>query len=103
MAQEESNLTSLLPGAAALLLAVFGAVLLNQPELNVSRPKQPERLDYEFTGLQDVNARLWQDPFLAVDQYRADPKIKAKSGSPGTASEGNPERRKNPHARCPRE
>ena len=86
MAQEESNLTSLLPGAAALLLAVFGAVLLNQPELNVSRPKQPERLDYEFTGLQDVNARLWQDPFLAVDQYRADPKIKAKSGSPGTAS-----------------
>jgi hypothetical protein len=57
-----------LSGLLAVLLLVAGAVWINLP-LDGQRPPQAPA-GFRLSGVQDVDARLWQDPFAAVARAR---------------------------------
>src|SRR5262245_19557997 len=59
-------------GAVAVLLVLASAILVTQFPLISSRPENPEKLRARSLGLQDVDARLWQDPFSAAAQHQDD-------------------------------
>jgi len=53
-----------------VLVALLAAgVLIKQEELKSARPNDSERVKFAPAGQQDVEARLWQDPFAAVEKY----------------------------------
>ena len=56
-----------LPIVMVVLLAA-GVLVKNVP-LESARPTDPERVNFVATSRQDVEARLWQDPFAAVEKY----------------------------------
>jgi hypothetical protein len=56
-----------LPIVMVVLLAA-GVLVKNIP-LESARPTDPERVKFSTTSQQDVEARLWQDPFAAVENY----------------------------------
>jgi hypothetical protein len=78
----KSSLGNPLPLLMVVLLAA-GVFVKNVP-LQSARPTDPERARFVPLGVQDVEARLWQDPFAAVD------KAEERAASAGGAS---PERR----------
>jgi hypothetical protein len=51
----------------AALVAVVGSLLLFVPPLTSSRPDQTDQFQSVRIGYMDTNARLWQDPFSAID------------------------------------
>ena len=53
-------------GLIAVLVAIIGAVLWKGVPLDVRRPGVSVPLPYQEIGLQDIDARLWEDPFAAV-------------------------------------
>lgn len=53
-------------GIVAVIIAIVGAVLWKTVPLDVKRPGVTAPLGYQESGLQDVDARLWEDPFAAV-------------------------------------
>ncbi len=55
-----------LPIVMVVLLAA-GVLVKNVP-LESARPSDPERVKFVPTSQQDVEARLWQDPFAAVEK-----------------------------------
>ena len=57
------------PGFLAALLLTVGAVLVQSP-LRPDRPAGDASAGLPALGEQDVDARLWQDPFAAVDKVR---------------------------------
>ena len=57
-----------LPIMMVVLLAA-GVLVKNVP-LESARPTDAERVKFAPTGQQDVEARLWQDPFAAVEKYK---------------------------------
>ena len=57
-----------LPIVMVVLLA--GGVLVKNIPLESARPADPERVKFLPTSLQDVEARLWQDPFAAVERHK---------------------------------
>jgi hypothetical protein len=54
---------------AAVSAAYIG---LKKPPLDVLRPAAPDRALHDDRGMQDVAARLWQDPLAAVSQSAQD-------------------------------
>ena len=53
-----------------VMIALLAAgVLIKQVPLQSARPNDSERVKFVPAGLQDVEARLWQDPFAAVEKY----------------------------------
>lgn len=56
-----------LPMVMVALLA--GSVLVKNVTLESARPIDPERAKYVPTAQQDVEARLWRDPFAAVEKH----------------------------------
>ena len=54
-------------GITAIVLILAGTVFVGQFPLDIRRPDVTEKVS---TGIQDVEARLWQDPFAAVERYR---------------------------------
>ena len=60
-----------LPILMVVLLAA-GVLVKNVP-LESARPTDPERVKFVASSQQDVEARLWQDPFSAVAQHEKDP------------------------------
>ena len=56
-----------LPIVMVVLLAA-GVLVKNVP-LESARPSDPERVKFVPTSQQDVEARLWQDPFAAVEKH----------------------------------
>ncbi len=50
-------------------LLIGGVVLENQLNLQGSRPVLDSKIHHHHLDEEDVEARLWQDPFQAVDQY----------------------------------
>jgi hypothetical protein len=53
-----------------VLVALLAAgVLIKHDELRSSRPNDSERVKFVPAGLQDVEARLWQDPFAAIEKH----------------------------------
>ena len=63
-----------LPIVMVVLLAA--GVLIKQVPLQSARPSDPERVKFVPAAQQDVEARLWQDPFAAVEKQegRSEPK-----------------------------
>ena len=63
-----------LPIVMVVLLAA--GVLIKQVPLQSARPSDPERVKFVPAAQQDVEARLWQDPFAAVEKQegRSGPK-----------------------------
>lgn len=51
-------------------MLVVGAIWVQEAPLIGSRPTAVSSLDYQRGVAEDVDARLWQDPFLAVHRYR---------------------------------
>ena len=62
-----------------VLIAGAGAIFL-YPSLTSSRPDVPSSVPAAKLGYEDVDARLWQDPFLAADTHR-NAAVKAANGS----------------------
>lgn len=56
-----------LPFVMIALLAV-GTAVKTIPSLESARPNDPERLKASPMGEQDITARLWQDPFAAIEK-----------------------------------
>ena len=72
MSNDENNkaggwFSNPLPIVMVVLLAA-GVLVKNVP-LESARPIDPERVKFVATSQQDVEARLWQDPFAAVEKY----------------------------------
>ena len=57
-----------LPIMMVVLLA--GGLLVKNVPLESARPTDPERIQFVPTSQQDVEARLWQDPFAAVEKHK---------------------------------
>ena len=66
-------LSNPLPIVMVALLAA--GVLIKQVPLQSARPSDPERVKFVPSGQQDVEARLWQDPFAAVEKHDGPSKI----------------------------
>jgi hypothetical protein len=60
-------LSNPLPIVMVALLAA--GVLIKHEELKSARPNDSERVKFVPAGQQDVEARLWQDPFAAVEKH----------------------------------
>ena len=60
------NLTSIL----AVVMLVVGAVWVTQVPLEGTRPPSPDTLYRHPGSFQEVDARMWEDPFDAVERYR---------------------------------
>jgi hypothetical protein len=61
-----------------VLVALLAAgVLIKHDELKSSRPNDSERVKFVPASLQDVEARLWQDPFAAVEKHDASSKTES--------------------------
>jgi hypothetical protein len=64
-----------------VLVALLAAgVLIKHEELKSARPNDSERVKFVPAGQQDVEARLWQDPFAAVEKH--DGRSKAQTHVP---------------------
>jgi hypothetical protein len=59
-----------LTGILAVVMLVVGAVWVTQVPLEGSRPPNPDAIYRHPGSLQDVDARMWEDPFDAVERYR---------------------------------
>lgn len=59
--------TNPLPIVMVVLLAA--GVMVKHVPLESARPTDPERVRFVPTSQQDVEARLWQDPFAAVEKH----------------------------------
>jgi hypothetical protein len=68
-------------GYVWLLLAAAGTYfVVHQPPLEGTRPPTAETFLHERPSLQDVDARLWQDPFAAVaDKLASTPEFKPEN------------------------
>ncbi len=67
MADKESKSFPTL-GLMATAAAIGGAIVFTQVPLEVPRPGASPGLSYSDRSAQDVNARLWEDPFAAVSR-----------------------------------
>ncbi len=58
-----------IPALASLLFASLALLVQQFIPLESPRPKTANSEHYLYQGIQDVNARLWQDPFTALPQH----------------------------------
>jgi len=85
MEKEKSSPAAQLPGNGFLWLAIVaaGVVVVHQVPWQDSRPLGPEPKAYRYEAEQDIDARLWQDPFSAVARGRQEfRKSAARPSSP---------------------
>jgi hypothetical protein len=57
------------PLPIVMVVMLAAGVLVKNIPLESARPTDPERVKYVPTSQQDVEARLWQDPFAAVEKH----------------------------------
>ena len=65
MDKDKTATLAALSPTLAVLLMTFSAVWVNQP-FEANRPAEPANYRIPAAQLQDVDARLWQDPFSAI-------------------------------------
>src|SRR5262249_29856212 len=82
MATDSNQSTSNIGGNGFILLLLAAAgtyFVAHQTPLEGSRPQATERYINEQASPQDVDARLWQDPFAAVaEKLEKSPDLKAE-------------------------
>jgi hypothetical protein len=73
MSQSEENSSTPLPiaGLVSLLLAVLAVVVPPLIPLESTRPSGNDA-NFLFQSIEDVDARLWQDPFAVAEQHKSD-------------------------------
>ena len=69
MASQSGGSNLPVAGIVAVIVAAIGAALFTRVPLEVPRPPVTSSLRYQEPALQDLDARLWEDPFASV--YRA--------------------------------
>ena len=57
------------PLPVVLVALLAAGVLIKHEELKSARPNDSERVKFVSEGQQNVEARLWQDPFAAVEKH----------------------------------
>lgn len=58
------------PLPIVMMVLLSAGVLVNNIQLESARPTDPEHIKFIPSFQQDVEARLWQDPFAAVERYQ---------------------------------
>ena len=97
MAEEDSRRTAIpFPALIAIAIAVGGTALLFT-SLTSSRPPLEGGPMYGSIGHQDVEARLWQDPFWAVAQKRPKYSARRRNKLEWSTNPGNAVETINPH------
>lgn len=66
MEKNNSPLSAIPISTIFVLLSMLGAYFVYEPPLKGIRPSQSETKEHHVIGREDVDARLWQDPFAAV-------------------------------------
>jgi hypothetical protein len=64
------NSSKYVPGIIVALLIIIGAVVVRHFPFEPVRPTVTESFKAQSTDLQNVDARLWEDPFAAITEYR---------------------------------
>lgn len=66
------NESSALPasGLAVVIALVIGFVAVSELPLEKYRPGRTEKTSEQLIDVQDAEARLWQDPFAAVQRHQ---------------------------------
>jgi len=88
MGNDDKSISGIpISGALAIIALVLGILVIPQEAFKGSRPKTPEIIESTLHEGEDVQARLWQDPFLAVTNQRHD--TASDSHGHGTASDSH--------------
>ncbi len=58
-----------IPALASIVFASLAVLAQQLIPLESPRPTTPNAVDYFYRNIEDVNARLWQDPFTAITQH----------------------------------
>ncbi|MFP4087978.1 MAG: hypothetical protein ACLFUL_14440 [Desulfobacteraceae bacterium] len=75
MGQEDKSLSGIpISGALAVVAVILGLLVIPQAPFKASRPQTPGRIVCSSQEGENVQARLWQDPFAAVKSHRQDMK-----------------------------
>ena len=81
MASDSGNQSPKIPAAGwVLVLVALGAFWAKDIPLQGSRPNDLQSRSDKYQSLQDVDARLWQDPLAVIERADATDRDKAKSG-----------------------
>src|SRR5215213_9385439 len=80
--------TSALPasGLAVVIALVLGYVAVQELPLEKFRPSRAEKTSAQLIHVQDAEARLWQDPFVAVLRHNDELKKRLQDEYPRTTS-----------------
>jgi hypothetical protein len=81
-------------GLVAVALLIAGALFVREVPLEATRPPSGEPRVAQHFSLQDIDARLWQDPFGAVERGRAEERKAKPERDPATidSSQRTPEK-----------
>ncbi|MCX7067501.1 MAG: hypothetical protein NTW85_07405 [Methylococcales bacterium] len=55
-----------IPALASILLMLVGVLAPHLNSLDSPRPTIPDKINAQYVNIEDVDARLWQDPFTAI-------------------------------------
>ncbi len=70
MEQKDKSLSGFpISGGIVALALLMGLGLVSQISFEPSRPKHPDYLKERMIGGEDIQARLWQDPFAAIQSH----------------------------------
>ena len=70
MEQKDTPLSGLpISGGIVAIALLMGLGLVSQLPFHSSRPKHAEYLKETLIGGEDIQARLWQDPFAAIQRH----------------------------------
>ncbi|MCF8082928.1 MAG: hypothetical protein K9M96_07525, partial [Deltaproteobacteria bacterium] len=73
MGQEDKSLSGVpISGALAVVAVILGLLVIPQAPFKASRPQIPGDMVCSSQKGENVQARLWQDPFAAVKRHRQD-------------------------------
>ncbi|MGD0961617.1 MAG: hypothetical protein ABSB19_17545 [Methylomonas sp.] len=86
---QKSGLFSSYP-AGLLLIALAGSLFVTQDAFHESRPDRPDMSAPSAAGQENVDARIWQDPFEMIDRRPAG-QVGEKTGERNPAGQLSPE------------
>ena len=66
MANSDQQKSSFAPGLIIVLAAAIGALALRTTILETSRPGTPEPKSHACKSFQNVDAKIWEDPFACI-------------------------------------
>jgi hypothetical protein len=86
-----------------LLLAVAGTLFVSQDSYHESRPERPPITMHGADALENVNVRMWQDPFEPIERQKAGEQTRANTGAvakPPSDEELSPDQCDDTYSHC---